>query len=235
MIALIVSLFIFIFTISLFVLFKTVDSQFKYEKSSKKGSSVSALSLEKRPSVSDVSEIHKDIYLEAYGCFSSLEKKFFATVIRDDKYDSGVILKNNEDIKRLVEKIINDGYDIFGNRILRKYNNNYDNINIIELGILGKLSGHNYISVFSYDENRRGNVYLTYSPPMDRQVTYDDPNFDQYLSKSDAPELSLINKNDTKLCGYPCKGDSNGFMCGSIGFPEMKSPTRFAVYRITER
>jgi len=216
--------FIALFTTTLFVLFNSVSSQFKREEPP-----------EKLPSVSDVSEIHKDIYLEPHGCFSSLEEKFFATKIDHDKYDSGSILKNNEDIKRLVEKIINDGYDIFGYKLVNKYNNNYDNINIIELGILGKLSGYNYISVFSYDESRRGDVYLTYSPPMDRQLSYEpnNPEFKQFISKSDV-NFSLT-KDNSSVCGYPCKGDSKGFMCGSVGFPDIKSPTRFAVYRIAER
>ena len=231
---LILSLFIFTFATALFVLFSAVDSQFKDEKKFEKKLEKE---LKQKPSVSDVSEIHKDIYLEPYGCFSSLDTKFFASKINDDKYDTGLILRNNDDIKRLVEKIIADGYDIFGNRLMRKYNNNYDNINIIELGILGKLSGHNYISVFSYDENRRGNVYLTYSPPMDRQVSYEpnDSKFKEHLSKSDAPDLSLTKNKDIKVCGYSCIGDSNGFMCGSVGFPDMSAPTRFAVYRIAER
>ena len=224
MIALTFFLFIAVFIATLFILFKTVDSQFKHEEP-----------LEKLPSVSDVSEIHKDIYLEPHGCFSSLEEKFFATKIHHDKYDSGLILKNNEDIKRQVGKIINDGYDVFGYRMLNKYNNKYDNINIVELAILGKLSGYNYISVFSYDENRRGDVYLTYSPPMERQLEYqpNDPVFKQFISKSDV-KLSLTKKEEP-VCGYPCKGNSKGFMCGSVGFPDIKSPTRFAVYRIAER
>ena len=217
-------LFIVVFTTTLFILFKVVDAQFKHEEPP-----------EKLPSVSDVSEIHNDIYLEPYGCFSSLEEKFFATKVRDSKYDSGIILRNNEDIKKLVGKIINDGYDIFGYRLVNKYNNNYDNINIVELGILGKLAGYNYVSVFSYDEKRRGNVYLTYSPPMDRQVMYDpnDPVFKQHITKSDVPGLSLIKKADSPTCGYPCKGEK--FMCGSVGFPDIKAPTRFAVYRIAEK
>jgi hypothetical protein len=217
-------LFIVVFTTILFVLFKAVGSQFKQ-----------ADPTEKRPSVTDVWEIHNDIYLEPYGCFSSLEEKFSATKVHDSKYDSGIIIRNNDDIKKLVEKIINDGYDIFGYRLVHKYNNNYDNINIVELGILGKLSGYNYVSIFSYDENRRGNVYLTYSPPMDRQVAYDPNNasFKEYLSKSDVPGLSLTKKGENPTCGYPCKGEK--FMCGSVGFPDIKSPTRFAVYRIAEK
>jgi hypothetical protein len=58
-----------------------------------------------------------------------------------------------------------------------------------------------------------------------------DPTFKEFISKSDT-KLSLT-KSSEPVCGYPCKGEN--FMCGSVGFPDIKSPTRFAVYLIAER
>ena len=213
-------LFVIVFGI---VLFKLINS-------------IPSLQIKKiglvKPHKTDVSEIYKDIYLKPYGCFSSLEEKFFAKQLVENEYDSGTVVKSNNDIKELIQQIIKNGYDIYGYKLLHKYNDNYDKITIIELGILGKLAGYNYISIFKYDETTRGDIYFTYSPPMNRELDVNDPSAKDYLTKSDLPELSLTGKENA--CGYPCSGTEE-FSCGSVGYPTVKTPTRFAVYQIAEQ
>jgi len=229
--------FVLIYGLILFGFVNAISSQFKKDK-------IENL----KPSKTDVTEIYKDIYLEPYGCFSSLEEKFFARKLIGTQYDSGTILRNNDDIKQLVEQVIKTGYDIYGYKMLHKYNNDYNNITVIELGILGKLSGYNYISIFKYDENTRGNVYLTYSPPMDKEVDYDvkSEEYKENLSKSDMPKSTAVSSSNDKdfACGYQCfdsdgktplKVNSKVLTCGSVGFPTVKTPTRFAVYTIAEK
>jgi hypothetical protein len=230
-----VVLFLIVFGVLIFTLFKLINSQFKVKGSIPKEKVIQS------PKKTDLVEIHKDIYLESYGCFSSLEEKFFAKKLIGKEIDSGTVLSNNSDIQGLVKHVIDLGYDIYGYRMIHKYNNNYDNITIIELGTLGKLSGYSYISTYNYDEKTRGKVYLTYSPPLDKEVDIDDKN--QQPSKPE--KLDVIAKESSSqnnLCGYQCfskdgKLSVNGkkYMCGSVGYPDIKTPTRYAVYKILER
>jgi hypothetical protein len=240
--------FLIVFGAIMFILFKLINSQFKAPKEN----------VELKPSRTDVTEIYKDIYLESYGCFSALEEKFFAEKIIGDKIQGSLVISNDNDIKHLVEQVIELGYDVYGYNIINKYNNKYNDVNIIELGILGKLAGYNYLSVYKFDEKRRGKVYLTYSPPMEQTVPFDDSKINENLSKSDLPKYTLTpglnkytNENEKAegkelACGYPCISYESGkpltlengtkqYMCGSVGYPNIKTPTRFAVYKIAEK
>ena len=226
--------FLLFFGIILFCFVNATNSQFKVK--------VESNDRAFKPKKTDLVEIYKDIYLKYYGCFSSLEEKFFAKKIVGNRYDSGIFIKNDEDTKQLIEQVINSGYDIYGYSLLHKYNNDYKNITIIELGVLGKLSGYNYLSVFSYDEKTRGNVYLTYSPPMDKEVPFDVTSEEYKSNKSKVQALSG-KKGKNSVCGYPCLDsdgtrlvyDKKNFTCGSVGYPNIKTPTQFSVYQIEER
>ena len=110
------------------------------------------------------------------------------------------------------------------------------------------MAGYNYLSVYKINETTRGKIYLSYSPPMDELM-------DNKLTKSEKYTLTpVLNKYTNELekapekelsCGYPCmSGDKpetfveNGvvkqYMCGSAGYPTIKTPSRFAVYKIVE-
>ena len=176
--------FLIVFGAIIFILINLISTQFKTPVNE---------NVVLKPHRTDVTEIYKDIYLEAYGCFSVLEEKFFAEKVIGNKIDAGLILSNDNDIKQLVEHVIQLGYDVYGYNIINKYNNKYNDVNIIELGILGKLAGYNYLSVYKFDEKRRGKVYLTYSPPMEQTLPFDVSGnvYNENLSKSDLPKFTL--------------------------------------------
>lgn len=210
------------------------------------------------PNKMDLTEIYNDIYLEPYGCFSSLDEKFFQKQInmysKNPSYDSGIIISDDNDTTNLINRVINNGFDQYGYKIIHQYKNNYDKMSIVEIGILGKLAGYSYLSVYKLDERKRGKVYLTYSPPMDQQVS--DPKlYKSNLTVSDHPDYTLtpkLNNYTNELekapgkelsCGYPCLSngeplmfnDERQMMCGSVGYPDITKPTRFSVYKISEK
>ena len=56
--------------------------------------------------------------------------------------------------------------------------------------------------------------------------------YKKYTSKPDLPDHSLT-KGNSDVCGHPCNDGSN-YMCGSIVYPNIKTPPQFAVYHIVE-
>ena len=209
--------------------------------------------LVQKPSVYRLTDYYKDIKLQPYGCFTQLDEKFFQKQLNiyTNNYDSLLIINDNTsdiDIKALVAKVLDNGYDIYAFKILHKYKGGYQNISIEEIGILGKLAGYNYLSVYKINETTRGKIYLSYSPPMDELM---DDKLTKSLSYTLTPSLNNYTNETEKVpgkelsCGYPCKLDGkpetfndNGivkqYMCGSVGFPTIKTPSRFAVYKIVE-
>jgi hypothetical protein len=222
----------------------------------------------RKPSKYQLTNYYKDIRLEPYGCFSNLEEKFFLKNLnpysKDNVYDSGIIISetnSDNDVKKLITKVINNGYDNYGFHILNKYESipdAYQNISILELAILGKLAGYNYLSIYKINLNTRGKVYLTYSPPLDKALDYNYTN-DEYNKTLSVPDLpytltpkvgnytnEVENAPGKELsCGYPClpfnkpmifndNGVEKQYMCGSVGFPTIKTQPRFSVYKIVE-
>ena len=247
---------IIFFSIIVIVFFMSINNQFK---------SKSKITTRK-PNKMDLTEIFKDIYLEPYGCFSNLDEKFFAKQVnpysKTNVLDSGIIIsesKANEDTKDLIKQVINNGYDQFGYRMIHKYKNDYTNMDIHEIGILAKLAGYNYLSIYKLNEKTRGTIHLDYSPPLDNQLPFNatKEEYQKSLSKPEnytlTPKLNNYTNEIEKAegkelsCGYPCSKNgknaltfkSNGvekqYMCGSVGYPDIKTPTRFAVYRIVEK
>ena len=208
-----------------------------------------------KPSVNQLHDFYKDIKIEPYGCFSELDEKFFQKQLNPytNTFDSLIIINDNSsDVNDLIDKVNNNGYDIYANNIKNKYPD-ITKISIQEIATLGKLLGYN-ISIYKINKNKRGKIYLSYSPPMDEIVEeYSSKN----LTKSDLPDYTLtpklnnytneIEKEKGKelSCGYPCLQDENPdtfvkdnvtkqYMCGSVGYPNIKTSTRFSVYKIIE-
>jgi len=105
-------------------------------------------------------------------------------------------------------------------------------------------------------------IYLTYSPPTKSSSLYKynnnftDDEFKGILTDSDLQEYTLTpklnnytsdieDKSGKELsCGYPCitndtpetftdsKGVVRQYMCGSVNYPTIKTPERYAVYKI---
>ena len=208
-----------------------------------------------------------DISIEPYGCFANLKDKFFIKKINPyskiKQFDSGIIISEHnikKDLQRLARNIIRNGYDLYGNKILKMYKTSYDynNMPIKEIATLAKLSGYDYLSIYKTGEHSKGSVYLTYSPPMKRNLSdiYTEEQYNNALEKTDlvdytlTPELNkYTNERDKEpgkqlSCGYPClpfnqpstfkdaDGTIRQYMCGSIGYPTIKTPPRYAVYKI---
>jgi hypothetical protein len=213
-----------------------------------------------------------DISIEPYGCFADLKDKFFIKKINPyskiKQYDSGIIISEHntkKDLQRLTRNVIKNGYDLYGNKILKIYKTSYDyeNMPIKEIASLAKLSGYNYLSIYKIGKHNKGNVYLTYSPPMKRTLSdvykYTEEQYNNALEKTNlidytlTPELNKYTNEQLKepgkqlSCGYPClpfnqpstfkdtDGTIRQYMCGSIAYPTIKTPPRYAVYKIIEK
>jgi hypothetical protein len=95
---------------------------------------------------------------------------------------------------------------------------------------------------------------------MDSQIDFNasSSEYNQNVSKSDLPKYTLTPKLNNYTneeenaagkefsCGYPClpggnpmtfteNGVTKQYMCGSVAYPNIRTPPRFAVYKITER
>ena len=213
-----------------------------------------------------------NIKLEPYGCFSNLKTKFFLKQINPNNktgtFDSGIIISESnqeQDILELIKKVIDNGYDLYGNQIYKKFINRPEKFNFIsieELGALGKFAGYNYLSIYKIGPLQKGSVYLTYSPPMETQISdsvgLDYLDYSKNLTKSDLSTYTLTpklnnftdeqknEKGKELACGHPClpfgepltykdpEGNIRQYMCGSIAYPNIKTPSRYAVYKIVE-
>jgi hypothetical protein len=244
-------LFIAVFGSIIVILFHLINSQFKSKQ--KAGF--------KLPRKTDLVGIYKNITIKPYGCFSNLDKKFFQKKInyaKNGSLDSGILISDTDQdrsIQDLIDHVIRIGFDQYGYSLINRFNGNYSGISIKEIGILAKLAGYNYLSIYKLDEKTRGKIYLTYSPPLNRQIDYNasKEEYDKSLTISDLKNYTLTPKLDNYTnekapgkelsCGYTCltEGkpliyDDNGtkrhYMCGSVAYPEIKTPARFAVYQL---
>ena len=83
---------------------------------------------------------------------------------------------------------------------------------------------------------------------LDVGTDYTDKKYNSELTKSDLPGYTLtpaLNNTTELICGFPCTAngkkqtfkDSSGnerqYMCGSTTYPDIKTPPRFTVYKIT--
>ena len=180
----------------------------------------------------------KDIKLEPYGCFSNLEEKFFYKKMNPYSklkiFDSGIILNENIDYVDLLEQVKSNGFVDYSNKIIKKYPD-LTKISLQEISALALLAGYSYISIYKNNPTEHGKVYLTYSPPMNKHNIYgwfNDKEYKKNLTSPDLPNHSLT-RGSGDTCGYPCNGNDN-YMCGSIVYPNIKTPPQFAVYRIIE-
>ena len=185
-----------------------------------------------------ITDPDKDIKLEEYGCFSNLEEKFFYKKINPYSklkiFDSGIVLNENKDYLNLTEQVKANGFGKYSDKIIKKYPD-LTKISLQEISALALLAGYSYISIYKNSPTEIGKVYLTYSPPMDKHNIYgwfNDKDYKKYTSKPDLPDHSLT-KGNSDVCGHPCNDGSN-YMCGSIVYPNIKTPPQFAVYHIVE-
>jgi hypothetical protein len=191
-----------------------------------------ASDLEFKKHISNINNISKDVALEDVGCFTNLYEKFFLRKInpfntRKD-FDSGisVSMKNmDEDFNKVIELVKTNGFESFANSFKNDYSNDYSKTPLLKIAALALFAGYSYISISKFDENTINEIYMTYSPPMERHNivgNFNQEEYSKYLSSSD------LNISD---CGYSC----GKYKCGSIGYPTIKSSSKYAVYRIIEK
>jgi hypothetical protein len=209
----------------------------------------------KKPNISTVSDLIKDIGIKPVGCFTNVADLYFISCVNPYStkkvIDSGIrITKYPEDIVTLINRVIQNGYDLYGNKIKNNYKGtDYSNLDIKELATLGYLSGYRFMSIYKNDLNEKKNIFYSYGPPQSDQDT---------IMNSDLPNYTLTpklnnytNENENApgkelSCGYPCFKDKkpetfieNGvqkqYMCGSITYPTIKTPPRYSVYQIFEK
>jgi hypothetical protein len=195
-----------------------------------------------------------NISIEPYGCFSNLEEKFFEKQVnmysKKGIPDSGIIIsrhRTDHDMRDLLDQINENGFGLYANTIFKKYNSvGYNKMSIIEIAVVAKLAGYNYLSIYKIDQHTRGKIILSYSPPLDNIQT-------KKLTASDLPNYTLTppingytheearDPGKVLACGYSCvendKEDTFGdgknvYMCGSVAYPNIKTPPRYAVYKI---
>jgi hypothetical protein len=107
-------IFFVILSFILFNLFGSVNTQFKQKDNIESTRSTNNY----KPSKIDLTDIYKDIYLEPYGCFSSLDEKFFMKEInkysKRQVYDSGILISESrasQDPQNLITKVIDNGFE----------------------------------------------------------------------------------------------------------------------------
>jgi hypothetical protein len=156
-------LFVAILGTLLFKLFDIINAQFKKPQEPRIEKKTEII----KPQRSDLTEIYKDINLRPYGCFSSLDEKFFMKQInpysKTNVFDSVVIIsenRTNDDTRELINKVMDNGFDKYAHYILNKYDKDPEgyskNMSIKEFAVLGKLAGYNYLSIYKIDINTRG-------------------------------------------------------------------------------
>ena len=159
----------------------------------------------------------EDISVKPYGCFKDLNERFF-------------IRKLNPFSK---VKIFNSVFVISENSMQRDFQTLFDEIT--QLGTLCLYAGYSYMSIFktSLDGNMR--IYFSYSPPMNRlniSGQFNQKEYNKYLLKSDL-NYSLKFSSSETMCGYPCNSKNPDYYCGSLNYPNIKSPATFAVYSVS--
>ena len=211
-----------------------------------------------KPSFDTITETIDNIDIKPVGCYTNIKGLFFTSCINPYStskiQDSGIFIsKYPNDMVTLVKRVIQNGYDKYGNRILNKYNKtDYSDLDLLEIATLGYLSGYRFMSIYKLDALNIKQIFFSYSQPMSSNESLNDfakpdlkgytltPKLDNYKNENEnSPEKELS-------CGFPClkngkpvtfkdNGTTKQYMCGSVVYPTIKTPPRYAVYEIFEK
>jgi len=241
--------------ILIIVIILIVSIYWYYHNNYSKLSNISTCPVIKKPSSFTLTDIIKDIDIKPVGCFTNIADLYFKSCInpysKNKIEDNGIrIINYPEDIINLINLVVQNGYDLYANNIKNTYKGtDYSNLDIKEIASLGYLSGYRFMAIYKNDINEHKNVFFSYGPPQTDSESE---------SKSDLPDYTTTpklnnykNENETGngkelSCGYACFKDKkpqtfveNGitkqYMCGSITYPTIKTPPRYAVYEIYEK
>jgi hypothetical protein len=189
-----------------------------------------------------------DIDIKPIGCYINIIDAVFTSCVnpysKETNPDNGITLsKYPDDTLNIIKKIINNGYDLYGNKILNKYRGtDYSQLSIIELATLGYLSGYKFMSITS---EKQLQVFFSYSQPLkDNYGTKAKPDLPFTLMPKNGYTDEIENAPGKELsCGFPCmqngkpQTSSSGevYMCGSLLHPTIKTTPRYSVYEIYEK
>jgi len=184
--------------------------------------------------IKKIDNINNDISLEYLGCFNDLYTRYFLRKINpfstQKDFDSGVTISQKSivvDYEKILNLVKSNGFADFAKTFESKFKSNYQKVPLQQLAALALFSGYSYLSISKFDNENINEIYFTYSPPMDRHnVTgnFTEEEYTKNLSKS----------NGLKNCGFMC-GDGSKYYCGSVGYPTIKSPSLYSVYKIVEK
>jgi hypothetical protein len=167
--------------------------------------------------VKGVKDPGKQIKVVHYGCFKDLNEKFFTRKINPfstiKTFDSVFVISNENDFSKLLDKVRSNG---FVSSI------DYKKASVQELGALALFAGYSYVSICKESPDGNLKIYLSYSPPMTKHNVsgqFTSQEYEKYLA---VPE-------QMKMCGYPCNAE-DVYGCGSITYPNIKSPSLYSVY-----
>jgi hypothetical protein len=182
--------------------------------------------------IKKIDNINRDITLEEVGCYKDLYTKYFLRKINpfstQKDFDSGLTISQksiSNDYDKILKVVSTNGFEDFAKSFKKNYSANYEKVPLQQLAALALFAGYSYISISKFDENTINEIYLTYSPPMDRHnIT------GNFTEKEYQQNLTPPIKMD---CGFTC-GDGSTFKCGSVGYPTIKSPSLYNVFKIKE-
>jgi hypothetical protein len=179
----------------------------------------------------------EDITVKPYGCFKDIDERFFIRKLNPFSkvkiFNSVFVISENsmqKDFQTLFDEITQNG---FGEYALKQKNKN--SFTLQELGALCLYAGYSYMSIFKTGLDGNMRIYFSYSPPMNKlNITgqFNQKEYNKYLLKSDL-NYSLKFSSSETMCGYPCNSKNPDYYCGSLNYPNIKSPTTFAVYSVS--
>ena len=211
-----------------------------------------------KPSSDTITETIDNINIKPVGCYTNIKGLFFTSCINPYStskiQDSGIFIsKYPNDMITIIKRVIDNGYDLYGNKILNKYRKtDYSDLDLLEIATIGYLTGYRFMSIYKLDTKNVKQIFFSYSQPMSSTESLNDfakPDLKGYTL---TPKLNgYTNENDNTpgkeiSCGFPClkegkpvtfkDGDvTKHYMCGSVVYPTIKTPPRYAVYEIFEK
>ena len=200
---------------------------------------------------SNFNTITGDILIKPIGCYINIIDQFFSSCINpystQKNPDNGIwVMYYPNDIIAVINQSINNGFDLYGNKILNKYRGtDYKDLSLIELATLGYFCGYTFISITNF--NGLNQIFFSYSQPLSTtngQIAKPDLPF-TLMPKQNGYTNEVENVYGKELsCGNVCLKDNkpqidpvsgNVYTCGSILSPTIKTPPRYSVYQIYEK
>ena len=152
-----------------------------------------------KPSFDTITETIDNIDIKPVGCYTNIKGLFFTSCINPYStskiQDSGIFIsKYPNDMVTLVKRVIQNGYDKYGNRILNKYNKtDYSDLDLLEIATLGYLSGYRFMSIYKLDEvskyKTHHNNYTKLKSELNKLLTKKLKEYGYEMSKYDISKI----------------------------------------------